>query len=82
MYGTARFKLQKNLRVNYTRHYTSLKIFIACLRALRKVMTSPPLVESKHTCYKVVMSLSTQSHNVNALDMCHMPHQLERVFHL
>ena len=58
-YGTARFKLEKNLRVNYTWHYTSLKIFVAYLRALGKVITSPPLVESKHTCYKLVTSLST-----------------------
>ena len=56
-YGTARFKLEKNLHVNNTWHYTNLKIFDACLRALGKVMTSPPLVESKHTCYKLVMSL-------------------------
>ena len=47
----------KYSRVNYTQH-TSLR-FVACLRVLRKVMTSPPLVESKHTCYKLVTSLST-----------------------
>ena len=55
----------------YTRHYTSLKIFVACLRVLGKVMTSPPLVASKHTCYKLVTSLSTRARNVNALDTCH-----------
>ena len=32
---------KKNSRVDYTRHYTSLKIFVACLRALGNVMTSP-----------------------------------------
>ena len=81
-YSTARFKLFKNSRVNYTQHYTSLKIFVACLRALGKVMTSPTLVASKHTCYKLVASLSTRAHNVNALDMCHTRNQLERVFPL
>ena len=53
------------------RHYMSLKILIACLRALGKVMTSPPLVESKHTCYKLVTSLSSRARNVNALDTYH-----------
>ena len=33
--------------------------------------TSPPLVESKHTCYKLITSLSTRARNVNALDTCH-----------
>ena len=61
---------KKNWRVNYTWHYTSLKVFVACLRVLGKVMTSPPLVASKHTCYKIVMSLSTRARNVNALDTC------------
>ena len=28
-------------------------------------------LESKHTCYKLVTSLSTCPHNVNTLDMCH-----------
>ena len=79
-YGTARFKLYKHSRVPYTRHYTSQKIFVACLRALGKVMTSPPLVASKHTCYKLVTSLSTRARNVNALDTCHTRNQLERVF--
>ena len=79
-YGTARFKLYKHSRVPYTRHYTSQKIFVACLRALRKVMTSPPLVASKHTCYKLVTSLSTRARNVNALDTCQTRNQLERVF--
>ena len=81
-YGTARFKLEKHSRVPYTRHYTSLKIFVTCLRALGKVMTSPPLVASNHTCYKLVTSLSTRARNVNALDTCHMRNQLERVFPL
>ena len=80
MYGTARFKLYKHSRVPYTRHYTSLKIFVACLRALGKVMTSPPLVASKHTSYKLVTSLSTRARNVNALDTCHTRNQLERLF--
>ena len=31
-------------------------------------MTSPPLVASKHTCYKLVTNLSTRARNVNALD--------------
>ena len=79
-YGTARFKLYKHSLVPYTWHYMSQKIFVACLRALRKVMTSPPLVASKHTCYKLVTSLSTRARNVNALDTCHMRNQLERVF--
>ena len=79
-YGTARFKLYKHSRVPYTRHYTSQKIFVACLQALGKVMTSPPLVASKHTCYKLVTSFSTRAHNVNALDTCHTRNQLERVF--
>ena len=43
-------------------------------------MTSPPLVASKHTCYKLVTSLSTRARNVNALDTCHTRNQLERVF--
>ena len=80
IYGTARFKLYKHTRVPYTRHYTSQKIFVACLRALGKVMTSPPLVASKHTCYKLVTSFSTRARNVNALDTCHTRNQLERVF--
>ena len=79
-YGTARFKLYKHSRVPYTRHYTSQKIFVACLRALGKVMTSPPLVASKHTCYKLVTSLSTRARSVNALDTCNTRNQLERVF--
>ena len=79
-YGTARFKLYKHTRVPYTRHYTSQKIFVACLPALGKVMTSPPLVASKHTCYKLVTSFSTRTRNVNALDTCHTRNQLERVF--
>ena len=45
-------------------------------------MMSPPLVASKHTCYKLVMSLSTRTRNVNALDTCHTRNQLERVFPL
>ena len=32
-------------------------------------MTSSPLVESKHTCNKLVMSLSTQASNMNALEL-------------
>ena len=38
--------------------------------------------EYKHTRYKLVMSLSTRAHNMNALDTCHMRHQLECVFYL
>ena len=49
------------------RHYTSLKIFVASLRALGKVMTSPPLVASKHTCYKLIMSLSTQARTLQKI---------------
>ena len=37
-YSTARYK---NSRVNYRRHYTSLKIFVARLQALGKVKMSP-----------------------------------------
>ena len=56
----------QTLRVPYTRHYTAKN----GLRALGKVMTSPPLVASKHTCYKLVTSFSTRA-RIN---------QLERVF--
>ena len=58
------------------------KKFVVCLRALGKVMTSPPLVASKHTCYKLVTSLSTRARNVIALDTCHTRNQLEHVFPL
>ena len=38
-------------------------------------MMSPPLVASKHTCYKLITSLSTRARNVNALDKCrYVPH--------
>ena len=75
-------RLDLNFKKTHAWYYTSLEIFVACLRALGKVMTSTSLMESKHTCYKLVMGLSTRAYNVNALDMCHMRHQLECVFHL
>ena len=70
-----------NTRVCLTRGTTrAQKIFVACPRALGKVMTSPPLVASKHTCYKLVTSFRSRARNVNALDTCHTRNQLERVF--